>query len=306
MVAGAVSIFTLGMVALLVQHGHTRRTSQVLGALPATTRAVVRVDTAALARTAAAKTLVDAFVAEDRLTEVESVCGLDPLESLAEATLWVRGPDDQPFQSVGLMLRGRTADAEALARCHRLLVEGRGGTTVRLEGMGGPLLASEDRRSAVAALDERTVITGSVHTVAEALALRRAGSPSLLERARVASLWPRVSAGSSVAAILDPPSHWRSALERMTTLGAEASALGGVETIGLSVKTGSAHSVEIYVVVADATTAAENASVIRRWAGSPPESLEARWADALRTMQVRVDERVIAIALDVTSLSRPH
>lgn len=306
MVAGSVSILTAGLVFLLVQRGQTLRASQVLDELPGTTRAVLRVDTDALARTAAAKSLVDAFVAEERLTELESVCGLDPIESLAEATLWVGGPEGQPFQSLGLMLRGRTANAGALAECHRSLVEGRGGSTVMLEGPAGPLLASEDRRSAIAALDNRTIVTGSVHTVAEAMAVRQAGAPSLRDRPRLAELWPKVSRGASIAAVIDPPEHWRSALERITTVGTEVSALRGVEAIGLSVKTGSAQTVKVYVEVAAPELAAENATLIRDWAASPPESLEPPWTDVVGSMQVRKLGSAIVISADVTSLSTPR
>ena len=99
---------------------------------------MLRIDTRALERTAAAKMLIGAFVGEEQLSEIEAICGLDPLAALSEATVWVRGPEDQPFQSIGLMLRGRAADAATLAECHRLLVETRGGSIVRLEGPAGP------------------------------------------------------------------------------------------------------------------------------------------------------------------------
>jgi hypothetical protein len=263
----------------------------------------MRIDIRALEGTAAAKALVGAFVAEEQLSEIEAICGLDPLVALSEATVWVRGREDQPFQSIGLMLRGRAADAATLAECHRLLVETRGGSMIRLQGPAGPVLTSRDRRSAIALLDDRTIVTGSVEAVAEVLAVRRGTAPALIERPRIATLWPRVAAGASVAAVFDPPQHWKSALERVAKLGNEASAMQGLRGIALSVESGSARTVEVYIEVADAELAAQDAALIRAWATSPPDSVEQPWADVLRSARVQVRERTIAVTLDVSSLS---
>ena len=158
-VAVVVSMAMAVLLFAVVQRGRTLRASRALHELPSTARAVLRIDPRALERTMAAKALLDAFAAEERLSEIEVTCALDPLAALSEATVWVRGPDAQPFQSIGLMLRGRTLGAATLAECHRLLVEGRGGSIVRLEGPAGPFLASRDRRSAIAVLDDRTIVT---------------------------------------------------------------------------------------------------------------------------------------------------
>jgi hypothetical protein len=295
---------TLGLLFALVQRGRTLGAVQSLRELPSTTRAVLRIDTEALGRTAAAKTLFDTFVAEEQLSEIESVCGLDPLGTQREAVVWVRGPDDQPFQSIGLMLRGRRGEASTLAECHQSLVERREGSTVVLPGPTGSALPSEDRRSAIAVVDDRTILTGSVQTVAEAMAVRQGGAPSLLEHPRITRVWPRVNADASIALVLDPPSHWRSALERITQLGDGASALRGIETLGLSVKTGSAQTVEVLLNVTNAALAQENATLIRTWAASPPDSLEPPWSEVVRSMGVKVDADTIVVALDVSSLSR--
>jgi len=302
-VAVVVSIAMAALLFAAMQHGRTVRASQALHELPGTARAVLRVDTRALERTAAARTLVDAFVGEEQLSEIEAICGLDPRAALSEATVWVRGPEDQPFQSIGLMLRGRAADAATLAECHRLLVETRGGSIIRLEGPAGPVLASRDRRSAIALLDDQTIVTGSVRTVAEVLAVRRGAAPALLERSHIAKLWPRVNAGASVAAVLDPPDHWKSALERVAKLGDEASAIQGLQSIGLSVESGSAQTVDVYIDVADAKLAAQDAALIRAWAASPPDSVEQPWTDVLQSARVQVRKGTIEVRLDVSSLS---
>jgi len=302
-VAIVVSIATAGLLFAAVHHGRTLKASQALRELPGTARAVLRIDTRALEGTAAAQALIDAFVAEEQLSEIEAVCGLDPLVALSEATVWVRGPEDQPFQSIGLMLRGRDADAATLAECHRLLVETRGGSIVRLQGPTGPVLASRDRLSAIAVLDDQTIVTGSVRTVAEVLAVRRGAAPALIERPRIATLWPRVATGASVAAVFDPPEHWKSALERVAKLGNEASAIEGLQSIALSVESGSAQTVDVYIDIADAELAAQDAILIRAWAASPPDSVEQPWADVLRSAHVQVRERTIVVTLDVSSLS---
>jgi len=305
-VASVVSIAMAALILAAMHRGRTLRTTQALRELPRTARAVLRIDTEALGRTAAAQLLIDVFMAEEQLSEIESVCGLDPLSALSEVTVWVRGPEDQPFQSIGLMLRGRGVDAATLAECHRLLVEARGGSIVRLEGPVGPLLASRDRRSAIALLDDRTIVTGSVRTVAEAMAVRLGTAPALIDRPPIATLWPRVNADASVAAVLDPPEHWKSALERVAKLGHQASAVQGLQRIALSVPTGSTHSVELYIDIATVELAVQDAAVIRGWTASPPESVEAPWTDVLRSAVVQVRERTIVVTLDVSSLSKPR
>ena len=302
-VAAVVSIAMAGLLVAVMHRGRTLRTNQALRDLPSTARAVLRIDPRALEHTAAAKTLVDAFVAEAQLSEIEAICGLDPLAALSEATVWVRGPEDQPFQSIGLMLRGRTVDAATLAECHRLLVESRGGSIVRLEGPVGPVLASRDRRSAIAVLDDSTIVTGSVKTVAEAIAVHRGAAPALVERPRIALLWPQVTAGASVAAVLDPPEHWKSALERVAKLGDQASAIQGLQSIALSVPSGSEQTVDVYIDVANTDLATRDAALIRAWAASPPDSVEAPWTEVLRSARVQVRERTIVVTLDVSSLS---
>jgi hypothetical protein len=264
---------------------------------------VLRIDIRALERTAAAKALVDTFVAQEQLSEIEAICGLDPLVALSEATVWVRGPEDQPFQSIGLILRGRAADAATLAECHRLLVETRGGSIIRLQGPAGPVLASRDRRSAIALLDDQTIVTGSVRTVAEVLAVRRGTAPALMDRPPIATVWPRVAAGTSVAAVFEPPEHWKSALERVAKLGHEASAMQGLQSIALSIESGSAQRVNVYIDVTDPELAAQDATLIRAWAAAPPDSVKPPWAEVLQSARVRVHERTIAVTLDVSSLS---
>ncbi len=302
-VATVVSIATAGLLLAAMEQGRTLRASRALRELPSTARAVLRIDTRALDRTPAARTLVEAFVAEEQLSEIQTICGLDPLAALSEATIWVRGPEDQPLQSIGLMLRGRAADAATLAKCHRLLVETRGGSIVRLEGPSGPVVASRDGRSAIAVLDDRTIVTGSVTTVTEVMAVQRGLSPALLERPRMATLWPRVNAGASIAAALEPPEHWKAALERVAKLGEEASPVQGLQTVGLSVESGSAQTVVVYIDVDDADLAAQDAAVIRAWAASPPKSVQPPWADVLRSARVQVRERTVVVRFDVSSLA---
>ena len=302
-VATVVSIATAGLLWAAMHQGRTLRSSQALRELPSTARAVLRIDTRALERSAAARTLIEAFVAEEQLSEIQTICGLDPLAALSEATIWVRGPEDQPFQSIGLMLRGRAADASTLAECHRLLVEARGGSIVRLEGPPGPVVASRDGRTAIAVLDDRTIVTGSVRTVTEVMAVRRGTVPALLERPRMASLWPRVNAGASIAAALEPPKHWKAALERVATLGDQASAMQGLQGVGLSVQSGSAQTIIVYIDVDDTDLAAQDATLIRAWAMSPPKSVQAPWTDVVRSARVQVRERTIVVTLDVSSLA---
>jgi len=303
-VAVVVSVAMAVLLFAAVQRGRTLRASRALHELPSTARALLRIDTRALERTAAAKTLIDAFIPEEELSEIEAICGLEPLDTLSEVTVWVRGPDDQPFQSIGLMLRGRTADSATLAECHRLLVEERGGSIVRLEGPAGPFLASRDRRSAIAVLDNRTIVTGSVRTVAEVMEVWRGAAPALVERSGVATLWRQVSPGAGIAAVLEPPEHWKSALGRVAKLGNEVSPLAGARTIALSVESGSTRTIDLYIETTDAERAQQDAELIRASVASPPASIEPPWVALLQSARVYVRERTIVVTIDVSSLSR--
>ncbi len=293
----------LGVLAGALHLGRTLKASQALRELPSTARAVLRIDARSLGSTAAANQLVQAFVREEQLSEIETVCGLNPLSALSEATIWVRGPEDQPFQSIGLMLRGRTADAKALAECHRLLVEARGGSVVRLDLPGGPMLASRDRRSAIAILDDWTIVTGSVRTVTEVMAVQRGTAPALLERPRIAALWPRVNTSACIAAAIDPPDHWKSALERVAELGEEASPVRGLQAIGLSVEAGSRRTASVFIDVTDASRATQDAATLRTWANSPPDTVQPPWTEVLRSARVDVRDRTIVVRIDLSSLS---
>lgn len=291
-----------GLLFAAMQHAKTLRANRVLHQLPSTARAILRIDAASLEGTAAAKTLLAAFVAEEQLSEIEAVCALDPIEALSEIIVWVRGPDDQPFQSIGVMIQGRAASAETLAACHRALVEGRGGSIVRLDGPAGPMLTDLDQRSAIAVIDDRTIIAGSVTTVAEAIAVRRGTAPALIERRRIAARWPLLNPGSSISAILEPPDHWMSALERVTKRLDGPSALEGAQTIGLSVESGSAGTVKLYIDVSNAKLAVQDAERIRHWIASPPKNVEPPWTNVLQSALVLARGRTIELTFDVSSL----
>lgn len=301
-VAAVVSIAMVAAIYAALHQGRVARATRALHQLPGTARAVLRIDPVTLQRSAAAQTWMRAFVAEEQLSEIETTCGLDPIADLSEATVWVRGPDSQPFQSFGLMLTGRRVDAAALANCHKLLVEARGESVVRVDVPTGPLLASQDRGSAIAMLDERTVVTGSIRTVAEAMAVHRGLIPPLSERAPIATLWPEVSSGAAIAAVLDPPQHWKAALERIAALGADASALEGIEAIGLAVKRGGVRGTQVHLDVASPKLAAQSAEVIRGWVHSPPEDVQPPWDAVLRSAEVRIAGRRVLVTVDVSSL----
>jgi len=292
-----------GLLFAAMQHAQTLRANRLLHQLPSTARAILRIDAALLEDTAAAKTLLAAFVADEQLSEIEAVCALDPMKALSEIIVWVRGPDDQPFQSIGVMLQGRTASAATLAACHRALVEGRDGSIVRLDGPAGPMLANLDQRSAIAVIDDRTIIAGSVTTVTEAIAARRGTVPSLVERGRIAERWPLLSRGRSISAILEPPVHWMSALERVTKRSDGPSALEGAQTIGLFVESGRAETVTLSIDVSSAELAAQDAERVRDWIASPPENVAPLWANVLQSARVSAHERTIEVTVNVSSLS---
>jgi hypothetical protein len=302
-VAAVVSMSMAGLLFGAMQHAKTLRANRLLHQLPSTARAILRIDAASLADTAAARTLLGAFVADQQLSEIEAVCALNPIEALSEVIVWVRGPDEQPFQSIGVMLQGRHASAASLATCHRALVEGRGGSVVRLDGPAGPMLANLDQRSAISVVDDRTIIAGSVTTVTEAIAVRRGTAPALVERDLIAARWPVLSRGSSISAILEPPDHWMSALERVMQRSDRPSALEGAQTIGLFVESGSARAATLSIDVNSAELAAQDAERIRRWIAAPPENVEPAWTNVLQSARVWARERTIEVTVDVSSLA---
>ena len=299
----AVSLVVGVVIYGALEQGQTLRASRALRELPSTTRFVLAIDPGALETSASARALVEAFVGVEQLSDIEATCDLDPMRDLSELVLWVRGSEREPFESFGLSLTGKTVDAAAIAECHRLLVDARGGSVIRLEAPSGPLLASDDRRSAIALVDERTVITGAVRTVAEAMAVRQGRLPALEERTRVAEVWPRVRRGAALAAVFDPPAYWKTALERIPAFGADPSALEGIETVALSAKRGRETTVDVLVDASTPELAERNAEIIRSWVDEPPADVEPPWTEVLRSARIRVEGVRVIATLDVAALA---
>jgi len=299
----AVSLVVGVVIYGALEQGQTLRASRALRELPSTTRFVLAIDPGALETSASARALVEAFVGVEQLSDIEATCDLDPMHDLSELVLWVRGSEQEPFESFGLSLTGKTIDATAIAECHRLLVDARGGSVIRLEAPSGPLLASDDRRSAIALVDERTVITGAVRTVAEAMAVRQGRLPALEERTRVAEVWPRVRRGAALAAVFDPPAYWKTALERIPAFGADPSALEGIETVALSAKRGSETTIDVLVDASTPELAERNAEIIRSWVDEPPADVEPPWTEVLRSARIRVEGVRVIATLDVAALA---
>jgi hypothetical protein len=226
------------------------------------------------------------------------------LDDLAELVLWVRGSERKPLESFGVQLEGRSADAEAIAECHASLVGARGESVVRVEASTGPLLASEDRRSAVALVDDRTVVTGSVQTVAEAMAVRRGLLPALGERNAVADVWPHLRRDAAIAAIVDFPAHWKTALARVAPFDEAPTLLDDVVTLGLSAPTGPGTDVVVRLDMREPEVAESTAEKIRTWAAEPREHVSPPWTTVLGSARVHVDGRAVAITLDVSGLRR--
>ncbi len=296
------TLATILLVYVAVERGTRIRAREVLEQLPETAHAVLHVEIEALERSPAAALLFEALVPREQLTEIEAVCGITPLTALRDITLWIRGPQDEPFQSVGLLVRGGSADAARLVDCHRALVESRGGTLVRLDFPSGSLLSTRDRTSALAVLDSRSVVTGSAPTVLEALRVRTGSTPALVRRASVASLWPRVSRHATVAALLEPPPHWKEALQDAPLLDDWSTMIGSLGILGLSIRAGSDRMVEAFVELGDREAARRGARSIEAWLHDPPDAIEAPWRDVARTATLEVDDTMAVIRIDLQAL----
>jgi hypothetical protein len=301
-VAGAAVVVTAAVIYFAVEQGRALRASRALRELPATARLVLSINPDALAQSASARTLLRTFIDEDQLTDIEATCGLDPWSDLSELTVWIRGSDREPFDSFGVALTGRSIDAVSIAQCHGLLVDARGGSVVRLEGPTGPLLASDDRQSAIALVNGRTVVTGSVRTVAEAMAVRQGRLPALEHRTKIAEVWPDVRHGAALALVLEPPPYWKTALERIAAFGDDPAALDGIKTIAVSAKRGAETTVEVLIDTESPELAHRNARLIMGWAKSPPEDMEPPWTDILRTTRVHVARARVIATLDLSAL----
>ena len=128
--------------------------------------------------------------------------------------------------------------------------------------------------------------------------------PALIDRASFAALWRRVSLHSAVAAVIEPPKHWREALEGLGKRDGERSALEGVRAFALAIRSGSERTVEVRVDFANPEAVHGDAIEIEAWLHDPPDSVESPWADVLRTGRVRTEGRTIQINLDVSSLAK--
>lgn len=305
-VAVAVSLATVLVIYGAIGQGRQLRAKEALRDLPSTACAILRVDVRALRRRAATSVFLGRLLPEDQLSEIEATCGLDPIADLSEVLVWVRGSEAQPLQSVALMLEGDTVRGETLAECHKRLVEARGGSMARVEGVTGPMLASRDRRSAIALLDDRTVVTGSAQTVAEAVAAGRGLRPTLADRPSIAGLWPDLAASAAVVLVAEPPDHWKEAMERAVSAETLTSALEGVDALGLAFGFEEEHRARVVLDVATEDLAARSVERIRAWAGAPPEGIEPPWDAVLRSARVMPAGRRLQVDFDVsTLLKRP-
>jgi len=303
-VAGVAAIATVALLYVAIEHGRTLRAERALHELPKTARAVLRIDAAALADSESARALFDWFVPAERLSEIEARCGLAPLAALSDATVWVGGPEGEPFQSIGLLLRGRTADAETLAECYQTLVEARGSAIDRVATPTGPLLRSRDGQSALAQVDDHTVVTGSADTVSEFLAVGRGVVPPLVEEARFRDIWSRVAVGAAIAGVFVAPPRWQSAFERIGAISDQASALAGVEGLGLTTRANIPTALTVVLDVTDSAVARRDAALMEVWMESPPDTVEPYLVNLARSAQIQVDGARITVTLDVSSLPK--
>jgi hypothetical protein len=260
------------------------------------------VDTDALQKSAAAEMLLGALVDESELSDIEATCGLDPVRDLSEILVWVRGTNRETLESFGVQLEGRSVDAQTIAECHASLVNARGKSVVRIEATAGPLIASEDQRSAIAVADDRTVVAGSVQTVAEAMAVRRGLLPALAERESIASLWPELRRDAALAAIIDVPDHWRAALERVAPFDQAPTLLDAVETIAAAAKTGAQTTVTARIDTANHENATDLAERLRQWFAAPPDAVAPPWSTVLESGRVGVEGNAAVVTLDVSAL----
>ena len=302
--ACAVGLLTAIAISFVIHRGRATRALEALDELPNTSRAVLIIEPTALDDSASAGILVAAFVGPSELSDIETACDLDPIRDLREILVWVRGSDRKPLESFGVQLEALEADGEALAQCHASLVEARGNSVVRVETPTGPLVASEDRRSALAVVDDRTVVTGSVPTVAEALSVRRGLLPALRERSVLTDQWAKIRRGAALAAIVDLPETWKSALERIPPFDEPPGLLDSVRTVALSAKTGPETTVTLRIDTSSSAAATEVTEWVRAWAEHPPASLEPPWRSVLQSAKPRVEGDAAVVTLDVSALQR--
>jgi hypothetical protein len=302
--AAIATIATTGLLIAIIHYGRTARVERNLEVLPKTARGVLRFDSSRVTTSQSARALFRWLAPEARLTEIEALCDLDPATAFADVIVWVGGPEGEPFQSIGLLLRGHTVDSEALARCYRRVVEARGGSIRRATSASRPLLISGDGRSALVQVDSKTVVTGSAETVDEFLAVADGMTASLLEEARFRKLWRRLATGAAIAGAFVAPPRWQSAIERLGTIGNGASALTGIESIGFTTKAGTPTGVMLVFDVVDAETARRDAALMDVWVRSPPEELAPEWIAMTRGAHIEVTDRSIFVTLDVSTLPK--
>ena len=143
-VAIPTALATLLLLWFLVEEGRTARAERLLHQLPATAKAVVRVDVRSLARDESMLALFDALTGQGELSTIQVECDIDPRTTIDELVVWAGGPDDRPFQTVGLLITGGSIDAERFAQCYRTLVEARGSQVTRLTATNRVVLGSTD------------------------------------------------------------------------------------------------------------------------------------------------------------------
>ena len=301
MIAALVSVGTIALIGLALLRGKAIEANRVLRTLPNTAVGVLHIDLEALGSSSEATRLLSTLAPERELSEIETLCELDPLTDLSEVTIWVRGKE-RTLQSFGVMLTGRTVDATRLAECHRALVKARGSNVIRVQGPAGPLIASEDETSALAMVGQSTVVTGSLETVVEAIATKQTRHPALETRPVSASLWQELDDGGAVRAVFEAPHSWKDALRNAVGDG-ESPALEGVDALGLSITASRGMPAELLVVTSSAERATQIGEELEGWKEAPPPTISEPWKTVLRSANIRWEGNRLHVGTDLASLS---
>ena len=292
------------VVYLSAREGQRTQATQLLDRLPIDTRAVLRIEIDALRTSPSARALVETVSEPRTLSTIEQLCQLDPWNELSEIVVWFQG--DRGFRSTGLVLRGSTADAERLAKCHDTLVRARGGAVARVDTAYGPILKSRDDDSALAKVDARTVVTGSEATVRSYLSTRGADTPSLRGRPDMLEPWNEPDP-APIAAIVDLPTSWRAAIDRLGPNDASIlGALGGVKTITFRAQDREALKGSFAFDFESTEQAAKSATRLAQLSNTPPPSLPPVFASMIRNATaLSVSDRVTwTVPLDAEAMKR--
>lgn len=219
------------------------------------------------------------------MDRVQRTCGFNPLERVAEATVFVTGDEADGLDRLGFVARGPRLASEELARCVRTAVRSDGGGVREVTIEGVRAIAPLHGTSRAAFVGADGVTGGSEESVAGVLRTFHGDQRSADGDPVLHDLWAQVATSSrDVVAVAHVPSRWRNAVRARLGDDPRLATLSRVRAIALGATLATEASVSVVLRTDDAPSAAALVSAARALRASALENPLATFTPAGRAL----------------------